>query len=731
MAAAFELSNTPELRARFQVTVYQLGWRLGGKGASSRNPARQGRIEEHGLHVWGGYYENAFRVMRTCYDEIERAEGAPLSTFERAFLPHGRVTWAERLGERWVPWTVDLERNDAIPGDGTSVPEPAEYLALLVPWMVRFFRASRAQRRGRPRTGRPVALPTWLRTLIRAAIRDDDADPDLPGWQDPDLVRWRDRYGGPCPSDPADPDGGPDDDPLASEGLLLESAALLARRIGERGLGLRQLAYGLVWLLDRFMDQLWAELGGVLDDDDLLRRVAIVLDLAAAYVRGLIADDVLDRGFDVIDGYDYAEWLERHGARPQTLASPAVRGAYDYYFSYEDGDPDRPRIAAGAALRSIFRLLFTYKGAIFWKLQAGMGETVFSPMYEALVKRGVRFVFFHPVRDLVPDQSDRRIQRIVLGRQATVTAGADAYDPLVDVHGVPCWQHAPDPHQLVEGQALAEAGADLESPWSGWQDVEQVELVRGRDFDEVVLAIPPAAARPVAGRLVAARRPWRQMLVGLRTVPTQNLQLWLRPDTEAMGWTDGNTVLTGFAKPFDTWADFTHTLDAEQWTGPDAPRSVAYMCAALHELEPPPGLDDRSYVGAQFDRVFDNARHWLEHQAAVLWPAAALRDDPAMPGFDWTLLAGAGTASGPEALASQFWRANVNPGDRYTLALPGTTRLRMSADGSGYDNLFLAGDWVRTGMNIGCVESAVISGAQAARAIAGGQWPIVGESDFP
>ena len=41
MAAAFELTR-PEHQGRYRVTVYQLGWRLGGKGASGRGPADSG-----------------------------------------------------------------------------------------------------------------------------------------------------------------------------------------------------------------------------------------------------------------------------------------------------------------------------------------------------------------------------------------------------------------------------------------------------------------------------------------------------------------------------------------------------------------------------------------------------------------------------------------------------------------------------------------------------------------
>ena len=67
LTAAFELTR-PEHGRRFDVTVYQMGWRLGGKGASGRGVAN--RIEEHGLHLWMGFYENAFRIMRDCYAEL-------------------------------------------------------------------------------------------------------------------------------------------------------------------------------------------------------------------------------------------------------------------------------------------------------------------------------------------------------------------------------------------------------------------------------------------------------------------------------------------------------------------------------------------------------------------------------------------------------------------------------------------------------------------------------------
>ena len=85
MAAALELTR-PEQEGRYAVTVYQLGWRLGGKGASGRGVA--GRIEEHGLHVWGGFYDNAFAQFQDCCTEL----GLPWAD---AFVPVNDVVLRE------------------------------------------------------------------------------------------------------------------------------------------------------------------------------------------------------------------------------------------------------------------------------------------------------------------------------------------------------------------------------------------------------------------------------------------------------------------------------------------------------------------------------------------------------------------------------------------------------------------------------------------------------------
>jgi uncharacterized protein with NAD-binding domain and iron-sulfur cluster len=93
----------------------------------------------------------------------------------------------------------------------------------------------------------------------------------------------------------------------------------------------------------------------------------------------------------------------------------------------------------------------------------------------------------------------------------------------------------------------------------------------------------------------------------------------------------------------------------------------------------------------------------------------------ARPGeFRWDLLVCPADGAGPygeERFRTQFWTANVNPSDRYTLSLPGTTKYRLSPLDPTYDNLTICGDWTDSGFNSGCVEAAVMSGRLAAHAL--------------
>ena len=115
LTAAFELTR-PKHHGRYDVTVYQMGWRLGGKGASGRGVAN--RIEEHGLHLWMGFYENAFRLMRDCYGERRASfPGCRFADWRDAFRPAPDVGVADRDGRSWAFWLAHFPPGQGDPGD--------------------------------------------------------------------------------------------------------------------------------------------------------------------------------------------------------------------------------------------------------------------------------------------------------------------------------------------------------------------------------------------------------------------------------------------------------------------------------------------------------------------------------------------------------------------------------------------------------------------------------------
>jgi uncharacterized protein with NAD-binding domain and iron-sulfur cluster len=373
---------------------------------------------------------------------------------------------------------------------------------------------------------------------------------------------------------------------------------------------------------------------------------------------------------------------------------------YDLTFAYEDGDRARPRFAAGLGLQLAFRMLFDFKGSIFWRMQAGMGEVIFAPLYEALARRGVDFRFFRRL-DRLRLTAGRTVSSIDLSRQVNLRRGQGRYEPLVRVNGLPCWPDRPlvdqldtDPGDGLESHAKAAMGSGAE------------RLVAGRDFDVAVLAVSLGMIPHVASELVAADTAWRDMVDSVATVATRSAQLWLDATESEMGW-DGprGVTLSGFGEVFDTWASMSHLLPMEAWPPAVAPRSIAYFCGAM------PGVDPAT--GGEVVR--DELRRFLEEEVGALWPGT--RDSA---GFRWEMLSDDLRRSGPDRLSGQYVKANLDPSDRYVQSLPGSGKHRIAAGRTGFDNLAVAGDWTACGLDAGCIEAATRSGVLAARAILSG-----------
>ncbi len=656
LSAAWRLSE-PGWQDRFEsITVYQRGWRLGGKGASSRGP--HGRIEEHGLHVWLGSYENAFALLRECYAELDRATtdpGCPIRTWDQALIPADNLAMADRWGDGWLVWPGKFSRNERLPGEPDA-------------------------------TGREFTVVEFLYRAAELLLDfidslDESGELVLSSSSDPAATQWLH---------------------IVQRGLraALESATredLLAAEIFREG------------VLRRFADSVREALDSAHRPDH--KRIWLLLSMLIATARGLIVDNLVTdpRGFRAINDEDYGQWLLRHGAHPEVLDFSLVRGMYDMVFGYEDGDYERPSFAAGVAVLLTGIALFQYKGAFFWKMTAGMGDVVIAPLYQVLRRRGVRFEFFHRVDALHLDQSRHAIAAVTVGRQVRLADGVDEYEPLTTVGGLPVFPNAP-----LADQIDGSAGIDgLESHFSNRDDVETVVLRRGVDFDQLVLAVSLGMVELVADELIVDRPDWREMTAHMRTVATQAFQLWLRPEESALGWHRPGVTTSGYVAPFDTWASMPQTLWAEDWPEHDSPRTVAYFCGAFDAEWPPEG-DHDEYVARCSRDVRTHAVRYLDHHVGLYLPGAVTER-----GFAWHLLSGADGASGSSALDTQHVSVNIDPSDRYVQSVPGSDKYRLRPDESGYDNLFLAGDWTDSGMNAGCIEAAVMSGLQAANALLG------------
>jgi uncharacterized protein with NAD-binding domain and iron-sulfur cluster len=201
------------------------------------------------------------------------------------------------------------------------------------------------------------------------------------------------------------------------------------------------------------------------------------------------------------------------------------------------------------------------------------------------------------------------------------------------------------------------------------------------------------------------------MVEKVKSVPTQAFQIWMAEDMKQLGWSDGAVNLSGFVEPFDTWADMSH-LTAEE-NNPQNVRAIAYFCSVLPDASLTADRASASYEDERHAEVKRNAIRFLNKDIAHLWPEAKDAGQ-----FRWSLLAAPDSApSGEARFDTQYWRANVNPTDRYTLSLPGSLAYRISPLDHTFDNLTVAGDWTNCGFNEGCVEAAVISGKLAAHAI--------------
>jgi uncharacterized protein with NAD-binding domain and iron-sulfur cluster len=660
LAAAFELSD-PRHHGQFDVTIHQLGWRLGGKCASGRDMDQRFRIKEHGPHIFFGFYDNAFAILREAYSELPADPRRPFATIFDALAPQTGFATIEQIGDAWLPWVIHAPKMPGEPGDPPLA--GADLLGRILDW-------------ARHGVGRLSA------EQIAAELADEGVR----------LVE------------------------AAIAAFEKIAAHLLAAPLltGAEIVALR--------LLQGWLHRIWDRLGSFSDDG---RRLAILVDLGLATTIGALTDGLVlptPERVAAANQIEYSDWLRKHGARPETVGSSVVRAMYDTVFAYPAGDLTRsPNVEAGSAVLTQ-RAMIGYHGAILWKMGAGTGDVVAAPLYRVLRARGVKIEFFHRVDALVASADGNGIAEIHIGRQASATD--PPYDPLIEVAGpagkrLDAWPDRPLYDRLEQGAALKAQAVDLESHWTPWRDPLPPLLLKkdAGDFDLVIAALPPAALQLIAPDPPPAA--WSQMFDRIASVETCSLQLWLDRSLAEAGWTAlADPTLCGFdACQLDTWFDASDVLEWEGRTGA-SPKQMAILCGPMATPANLPPAADHGFPARSQDQALRLGTAFLA-ASAPLWPG--LR---AAGNFDLGALFSPDDAGGEARLREQYWTAQINPSDRYVQTLVGTSRFRRKADASGYENLLFCGDWIDYGFNLGCFEGAVISGLQAANAITGNPRPI-------
>lgn len=694
LTAVYWLTSDPALRDRYDITVYQMGWRLGGKGASGRGP--YGRIEEHGLHLLFGFYENFFHMVRACYHEVNRPVGHPLRTWRQAFHPRDFAVEEDYVLGAWHPWLIAFPGNGAVPGSGGALPRLRDYLMMGVQLFAGLLFGWRASYR-------------MTRALYpRGADWERAQDPPLGGRSPLTTVIFA---------------------------RLLFWMLVVASHLA---IVLRRWAPWLGRAWSRLRGAVWPAIKRLASRNVRAHRFWYDLDNTFAFFGGIIADGVLlPGGFDRIDDLDYREWLVKHGIHRETLATPLVRTIYDAAFSYENGDPNRQRMAAGTAVRALLRAAWTYKGAGYYRMMAGMGDVVFGPLYLVLKRRGVKFEFFHKVESLHIAEDGESIGRIRIDRQVELAEGVTEYDPLVTIKGLECWPSQPRWEQVRDAERYADI--DLESYYSGGRGRE-VELQAGRDFDRIIFGIPIGGVRFVCRELIDnPRKPrWKAMSEQVQSVQTVSFQLWMTEELGQLGWKYPEPLLSLFVEPLNTWSGMTQLVPVEDWPPELNVRDISYFTGAQPGPTHPPALEERDFPRRMKQRAKDEALRFLRGDAknpaddpaiggiGNLMPGAIDAGDP--PCIDWNLLADANEGRGEARFDSQYWRSNCGPSERCTLALPGTNRYRMKAGDTGYSNLFVSGDWTDNNLYCAFMEATVQSGILTARAVSGRDFPIIGEA---
>jgi uncharacterized protein with NAD-binding domain and iron-sulfur cluster len=682
LAAAFELTK-PGLYPGDCVTVYQIGWRLGGKCASGRDDRM--RIVEHGLHLWFGYYENAFRLLRETYEELP-SKLRRFSSWSDAFQPQKSTQIGDQRRGKNGFISLSWPKRKGVPGDGHQ-PQLWDSVVGVLNILSQVHDAFAETTR--PKQGTVAVHPEQVLAFDSLFLTRGALENVSPG----DAIRCAHQWSSkirPGRSDPIHL--------IGLKALLRDAAVALSEKSRRDALPMTA-------------------------EDKLLSEVT---GIAAAFVSGII-DDVVVRRMEVVelDESDFCDWLIANGADRSTVnESPLVSALYDLMFQYYEGQTGRPSYGAGTAAQVVLRILGTYKGDAVWKSNSSLGEAFIAPLYEVLKARGVRFAFFHRLEQVELTEDRAAVARLRFSRQLDLPR--EGFEPTFAHQGLTCWPETPPTNLMQRGNVSPDD--NFESRWCETCVKPDVVLNQGSDFSDVVLAIPLGAFKRLGGdpgpcdELIRANPRFRAMTENLGLVPSLSVQVWSGKSLPDLAGTEPATAMVSGPPALQIWADASQVLECEPMRE-NGPKSLFYFCNVF---------GSRAYrapkaAGSARDAVRALAVAWFEKNARAFWPKATVATANGRTDFDWNTFEDPHDRQGADRLDAQVVKANVDPLACCSGSNAGSTGWRLKTDASGFRHLYLAGAWIDTGFNTECIEAAVMSGKQASRAICGSPAIVEGE----
>ncbi|GAA0721190.1 hypothetical protein GCM10009430_22180 [Aquimarina litoralis] len=706
LTAAYELSSYENWQDRYEITIYQMGWRLGGKTATGRG--QNERIQEHGIHIAQGWYENAFRLIQDSYKECEKHNlmpDSPFKSWDEAFDREDTtlLTHFDPKTNQWIKKNIIFPSNEYIPGQGGPLPFSAIVKKAIGLVAEILFGTD----------------PNKDSIIIKAdtSLHSINTPEHHSLWSD-----FKSKF-----------------EAFVKEKVFKHEGEKLLHYVSELVDNLVKEGHDHVTRKDHhsIINEIFHVLAkwvtklidSIADHNEYFYWLAVFVEFGMVNMKGTFADvynpETHELDYEKINDLDYREWLKSHGASERLLSSAMVRFLYTGTFHNLTGADQQGSLAAGVGLHFLTNSA-GYKGSFVWKFKAGTADTMITPIYLVLKNRGVKFKFFHKVEQ-VHYSDTGSIEKISMAEQVTLKDGT--YTPTYKLKGLDVWPGEPLYDQIDDEQAkaLKEGKFDLEESWCGWKNVKEFSLEKGKDFDYTVLGIPIdvlGGNEGICKEIIANNTAWNNMYTHVKSIPTMSMQLWITPNLKELGmhlpdWGFPEGALPNlvtYADPQYSFIDMSQVLPYEDW-GDQKPGVLIYYTGSFLDPEVIPPFSDHNYPHEQLERIMRISEQWLRDKMGWFFKNATTLEYPEGMKFDVIHDFSKIAKTDYARLKTQFFRANVNPTDRYTLSLPGSNKYRLKADESGFDNLIITGDWINFGVNVGYYEGAIVSGLQAGQVV--------------